>query len=148
MLSAALILTLTVAADTFGQSSGTTADVPNSTSPKNATSSTSTPGDAAARKQAPGVGNFPIIVPSKFNSGAETNSVANKVGADNNSANGENADNATPPPTPPPPPPSQPPHPPPPPLSPPPSPAAGPPSASASALGPDVLARPHRAGAS
>ena len=107
MLSAALILTLTVAADTFGQSSGTTADVPNSTSPKNATSSTSTPGDAAARKQAPNVGNFPIIVPSKFNSGAETNSVANKVGADNNSADGENANNATPPPTPPPSPQSQ-----------------------------------------
>src|SRR5262249_18598389 len=107
MLSAALILTLPEAVETFAKSSGTTADVQNSTSPKNATSSTSTPGDAAARKQAPGVGNFPIIVPSKFNSGAETNSVANKVGADNNSANGENADNATPPPTPPPGPQSQ-----------------------------------------
>ena len=101
MLSAALILTLTAAAATFGQSSGTTADVPNSASPKNTASSTSTPGDKASRKLPPNVGNFPIIVPSKFNnSGAETNNVANKVGADNNSANSDNANSAAPPPAP------------------------------------------------
>src|SRR5262245_6919823 len=98
ILSAALILTLTAATDSFGQSSGTTADVPNSASPKN--TATSTPGDTASRKQAPNLGNFPIIVPSKFNSDAETNKVANKADANNNSAGGDSANSPTPTPSP------------------------------------------------
>src|SRR5262245_49192256 len=98
LLSAALFMTLTAAADTFGQSSGATANVPNSTSPKNTPSSVSTSGGAASRN----LGNYPIIVPSKFSGGSETNKAAKKEGVDNNSANSDSADNATPPPTPPP----------------------------------------------
>ncbi len=91
MLSAALIITLTAAAVAFGQSSGTTADVPNSTSPKNTASSTSTAGDSTSRKTPTSLGNFPIIVPSKLNSGAETNKAENKVNGEADSASGANA---------------------------------------------------------
>ena len=89
LLSAALILTLTAAAGAFGQSSNVTADVPNSASPKNTASSTSTTPEAKSGK-APNVGNFGIIVPSKLNNRPTTTGAANRT--DNNSA-----DNATPP---------------------------------------------------
>ena len=98
MLSAALFLTVSVAVDTFGQSTATTADVPNSASPKN-TTSTSTTGDPAARKSMPNIGNFPIIVPSKFNNGAASDEpkdkTTKKADADNTTA-----DTSAPPPAP------------------------------------------------
>src|SRR5262249_55532397 len=96
--AAALILTATAAADTFGQSSGMAAAVSNSTSPNNVASSNSTPRGVAAPKSPSTVGNFPVIVPSGLNGGQKTNEAknedANKSGADDNSANG---DTATPP---------------------------------------------------
>jgi hypothetical protein len=100
--AAALFLTATVASDTFGQSTGMTADVSNSTSPSNTTSSNSTPRGAATLKSSPPVGNFPVIVPSALNDGPKTseatNKAANKSGADNNAANGDNATPPSPPP--------------------------------------------------
>jgi len=103
--AAALVLILTAAADAFGQSSGATADVPNSASPKNTASSgstVSTPRDKASRGLPGNVGNYPIIVPSKLTSVTETNKAENKPGGNNNDANSDSANNATPPPTPPP----------------------------------------------
>jgi hypothetical protein len=98
---AALLLTVTAAADIFGQSSGMAAEVSNSASTKNIASSNSTSRKAAT------VGNFPVIVPSKLNDGPRTNEdankatdkAANKSGANDNAAAGDSA----PPPSPAPP---------------------------------------------
>jgi len=103
--AAALVLILTAAADAFGQSSGATADVSNSASPKNTAPSgptVSTSGDKASQGLPRNVGNYPIIVPSKLTSVTETNKAANKPGGDNNDANSNSANNSTPPPIPPP----------------------------------------------
>jgi hypothetical protein len=98
-VAAALLLTATAAADIFGQSSGMTADVSNSTSPNNIASSNSTSRKAATPKSPTTVGNFPVIVPSKLNDGPKTNGGtdkaankgANKSGADDNAGAGDNA---------------------------------------------------------
>src|SRR5262245_39247706 len=102
--AASLLLTVTAAADIFGQSSGMTTDVTNSASPKNIASSNSTSRKAATTKSPSTVGNFPVIVPSKLNGDAKTNEetdkatpkatdkVANKSGAeDSSSASGDSA---------------------------------------------------------
>jgi hypothetical protein len=97
--AAALLLTATAAADIFGQSSGMTADVSNSTSPNNIASSNSTSREAATPKSPSTVGNFPVIVPSKLNDGPKTNEdkdkavnkAANKSGADDNAGAGDSA---------------------------------------------------------
>jgi hypothetical protein len=76
-------LTLTIAADTFGQSSGATADVPNSASPKTTTASgfTSTSPTVASSqdKLARSVGNYQIIVPSKFDNESDKDKDGNKT---------------------------------------------------------------------
>ena len=92
---AAMLLTATATADIFGQSSSMTAEVSNSTSPKNIASSNSTSRKAATPKSPATVGNFPVIVPSKLNDGPRTNEdankAANKSGANDNAAAGDNA---------------------------------------------------------
>ena len=92
---AAMLLTATATADIFGQSSSMTAEVSNSTSPKNIASSNSTSRKAATPKSSATVGNFPVIVPSKLNDGPRTNEdankAANKSGANDNAAAGDNA---------------------------------------------------------
>src|SRR5262252_6621198 len=106
--AAALILTATAAADTFGQSSGTAADVSNSASPNNVASSNSTPRGAAATKSPSTGGNFPVIGPSGLNGGPKTDEATNKAPnkakneAANKSGADDNGDNATPPSPPPP----------------------------------------------
>ncbi|MGE0133228.1 MAG: hypothetical protein AB7U82_34560 [Blastocatellales bacterium] len=89
--AAALALALTAAADTFGQSPNTSANVQNSASP-NIASSVSTPPVATPRDLSRAVGNYTIIVPPKSGKGSDTDKTANKAGAENN-----NADSATPP---------------------------------------------------
>jgi hypothetical protein len=92
---AAMLLTATATADIFGQSSSITAEVSNSTSPKNIASSNSTSRKAATPKSPATAGNFPVIVPSKLNDGPRTNEdankAANKSGANDNAAAGDNA---------------------------------------------------------
>lgn len=92
---AAMLLTATATADIFGQSSSMTAEVSNSTSPKNIASSNSTSRKAATPKSPTTAGNFPVIVPSKLNDGPRTNEdankAANKSGANDNAAAGDNA---------------------------------------------------------
>jgi hypothetical protein len=93
--AAALILIPTSAINVFGQSSGATADVSGVASPKTPAS------DVTARA----LGNYQIVVPSKFNDdseGAKTakkaeDKTANKTVAETNNAGANNADNATPP---------------------------------------------------
>src|SRR5882672_1868525 len=109
LLPAAALFLTAAAADIFGQSSGIAADVSNSASPSNTASSNSTSRNSATLKSPSTVGNFPVIVPSRLNGGPEsgkatdkatnkaTDKAANKSGADNDSANGDNATPPSPP---------------------------------------------------
>lgn len=97
LLSAAVLaLVLTAATEAFGQSqntSYTSADVPNSASPGNASSVSTPPRDLSRA-----VGNYTIIVPPKTGKTSDTDKTANKAGkagADNNSSS-DNASGATP----------------------------------------------------